>query len=90
MIEENKFLLVLGDTDDVCKLQTEFLRIREIGLNFSKSPSIGAVYETYAESAKEYAEEFRASGKKVGVYGTREKAMAYFLKAIDFIDNDFS
>lgn len=90
MNEENKFLLVLGDSDDVHNLQTEFLRIRELGLNFNKSPSVAAIYETYAESAKEYAEEFRASGKKVGVYGTREKAMAYFLRAIDFIDNDFS
>jgi hypothetical protein len=88
MTEDNKFILVLGNTEDIAHLQDDLIKIRDIGINAQKNPAIAAVYETFAECAKDYAEKFRESGKKVGVYATREKAMSYYFKALDILDSN--
>lgn len=86
-MEESKFILVLGDHEKVVHLEQQDFKIREIGLNFSQSPSIGAIYETFPECARDYAEKLRESGEKVGIYGSREKAKKYFFKCLNISDN---
>jgi hypothetical protein len=57
-------------------------------MRFDKSPSIAVLYETYVECAKEYAENLRGKGHKVGVYGTKEKAVGYLNKYMTINSND--
>jgi hypothetical protein len=82
-MQETKFLLILSDSESIVDLQDDLIKIRQISLNFDLSPSIGVIYETYPECAKEYADSLRESGKKVGVYGTFQKALNYLNKSLN-------
>lgn len=80
---DTKFLLIVGDNEEgIIGREEEDLYIRDIGCNFEHSPSIAALYETYAELVKEFATDLRAKGFKVGVYATREKAQRFFWKSL--------
>ena len=80
---DTKFLLIVGDHEEgIVNREEEDLFIRDIGCNFEHSPSIAALYETYAELVKEFALDLREKGFKVGVYATRDKAQKFFWKSI--------
>ena len=88
MNNEEKFILVLGDHEDVVHLEQHDFKIVNIALNFTQSPSIGAVYRTYPECAKDYADKFRQIGNKVGVYASRDKAYMYLYKSLNIYMGD--
>lgn len=84
-MDPNKFLLILGDHEDgVIDRQDDLMKIRDIGLNFEQSPSVGAIYEIYPEDARLFTLKIREEGFKVGVYGSFEKAEKFFWKAMGF------
>ena len=85
---KSKFILVLGDDEtEVFDVERDLMKEREIGLNFEQSPSVVVLYETYDDYAREAATELRDRGLKVGVYGSRGKAMKFFWKALGFSED---
>lgn len=86
-MEATKFLLILGDTEDgqgILDRNDDLMKIREQGLNFSQSPSVGAIYEIYPEDAHTLTVTLREEGYKVGLYSGFEKAQKFFWKSLGF------
>lgn len=80
---EVKYVLVLGDDDEVVDSDRQLQPLVDAALNFTQSPSVGAIFKLYAEDAQKFAESHREEGHKVGVYSTKSKAVFYLESALN-------
>lgn len=78
----DKYVLVIGDSDDLVPYASGYGSLFEVAVNFSQSPSVGVVVWASSRDAEALSVDARANGHKVGVYGNTEKARHYLYKSI--------
>lgn len=61
--------------------------IRNLDFNTRPGPSLGAVFEIFAEDITEFTETVRSAGLKVGVYSNMDKAMMFSNRAFGIVED---
>lgn len=84
---EIRYVLILGDDEQELFACQEVGFLKDMLLNFEKSPSIAMIFDVDSRSVKDLIDGVRAKGMKAGVYSSLPKAQSFMFKSMSVSDD---